>query len=437
LKFGADGVAEESTGEGQEGQHFLVKYQGEKKAVRIALANKAEGESPTARAENVKKRLSQFPDVSIEQSFPTSTKYDPKEPNKTPHFTVRTSEKETEIVQTVLDRLLRDQDNSALLKKVYLRAEPITARDTHLRFYEDPEGAKESVASPSFVKSLFARELYKQFGIDPKNKKEMLVVFDVFGDSGAEADGRYSVLRLRFETELTADQKKKVDAALTDLVSAFEARPQPERLENFDSQLANETRYRAMWAILASWVAILVYLWFRFGNWTFGLAAVICLVHDLFLTLGVIAACHYAHGTFIGDLFALDDFKIDLPAVAALLTLVGYSVNDTIVVFDRIREVRGKNPDLTEKMINDSVNQTLSRTVLASLTTWLVVFVLYVWGGPGVHLFAFVMVVGVIIGTYSSIYIASPLLLMLGEGVKDPVSGRTSTKKPLIQGSPA
>jgi SecD/SecF fusion protein len=143
------------------------------------------------------------------------------------------------------------------------------------------------------------------------------------------------------------------------------------------------------------------------------------------------------HGTFFGDLLAIDDFKIDLPAVAALLTLVGYSVNDTIVVFDRIREVRGKNPDLTEKMINDSVNQTLSRTVLASLTTWLVVFVLYVWGGPGVHLFAFVMVVGVIIGTYSSIYIASPLLLMLGEGAKDPVSGKSSSKKPLIQGSPA
>ena len=102
--------------------------------------------------------------------------------------------------------------------------------------------------------------------------------------------------------------------------------------------------------------------------------------------------------------------------MAALLTLVGYSVNDTIVVFDRIREVRGKNPELTPKMINDSVNQTLSRTLLTSLTTWLVVIVLYMCGGPGVHLFAFVMVVGVIVGTYSSIYIASPLLLMFGEG---------------------
>src|SRR5262249_30366574 len=93
-----------------------------------------------------------------------------------------------------------------------------------------------------------------------------------------------------------------------------------------------------------------------------------------------------------------------------------YSVNDTIVVFDRIREVRGKSPELTFKMINDSVNQTLSRTILTSFITWLVVFVLFVAGGEGVHLFAFVMVVGVVIGTYSSIYVAAPLLIILGEG---------------------
>ena len=99
-----------------------------------------------------------------------------------------------------------------------------------------------------------------------------------------------------------------------------------------------------------------------------------------------------------------------------MLTLVGYSVSDTIVVFDRIREVRGKNPELTPQMINDSVNQTLSRTILSSLTVCLVVFVLYIFGGQGVHLFAFVMVVGVVVGTYSSIYIASPLLLIFGEG---------------------
>jgi SecD/SecF fusion protein len=436
LQFDEGGLTEQPGPEGQEGQHWLVKYKGETKGRLISLVNQPKLDKYPTFAKAVEARLTKFSDPSIEQTFPTSTTYN--EPNKTPHFTVRTSEMETEIVQTVLDRLLRDE-SGPLLKKVYLKADPLGARDTRLRFYADAAGTTEDSASPSFVKSLFTRELYEQFGItDPKDKKEMPLVFDIYGDTGVAPDGRFKVLRLRFETELTADQKKKVEAALADLVSEFEARPQPERLENFDSQLANETRYRAMWAILASWVAIAVYLWFRFGNWTFGLAAVICLIHDLFLTLGVIAACHYLHGTFLGSMFLLEDFKIDLPAVAALLTLVGYSVNDTIVVFDRIREVRGKNPDLTEKMINDSVNQTLSRTVLASLTTWLVVVVLYIWGGPGVHLFAFVMVIGVIIGTYSSIYIASPLLLMLGEGAKEVgPGGKAIAKKPLAQGSPA
>src|SRR5207245_982580 len=137
---------------------------------------------------------------------------------------------------------------------------------------------------------------------------------------------------------------------------------------------------------------------FRFGNWTFGAAAVICLIHDLCFTLGAIALCHYIHDTSVGRLLGLQDFKIDFVAVAALLTLVGYSVNDTIVVFDRIREVRGKNPLLTAQMINDSVNQTLSRTLLTAFSVWLVVIVLYVWGGEGIHLFALVRVFGWVVG---------------------------------------
>ena len=197
---------------------------------------------------------------------------------------------------------------------------------------------------------------------------------------------------------------------------AFEARPIPDRLETFDPTLAADTRNKALYAIFASWLAILGYLWFRFGSWTFGLAAVLCLVHDLCFTLGVIAACHYVHDTTFGQALLLHDFKIDLAAVAALLTLIGFSVNDTIVVFDRIKEVRGKNPALTPQIINESVNGTLSRTVLASLTVFLVVGVLYWFGGEGVHLFAFVMVIGVIVGTFSSIYVASPLLLFFGEG---------------------
>src|SRR5206468_5757319 len=220
---------------------------------------------------------------------------------------------------------------------------------------------------------------------------------------------------IRFEKEFQNDEdNKKVQDALKATLDEFE-RPQPYRLEKFDSALANETRFRAMWAILASWGAILLYLWFRFGNWTFGLAAVLCLIHDVCMTLGVIAVCHYFY-TWFGPVAGIRDFKLDLPAVASLLTLIGFSVNDTIVVFDRIREVRGKNPNLTPEMINDSINQTLSRTILTSFIAWMVVLVLYLWGGEGVHLFAFVMVFGVIVGTYSSIYVASPLLLLLGEG---------------------
>ena len=144
----------------------------------------------------------------------------------------------------------------------------------------------------------------------------------------------------------------------------------------------------------------------------------LCLIHDLCFTLGVIAGCHYlvASAPGLASLLGIEDFKIDLPAVAALLTLVGYSVNDTIVVFDRIREVRGKNPQLTPQMINDSVNQTLSRTILTSMTVLLVSLVLYAFGGEGVHLFAFVMVMGVLVGTYSSVFVAAPLLLIFGEG---------------------
>jgi SecD/SecF fusion protein len=253
-------------------------------------------------------------------------------------------------------------------------------------------------------------------------------------NEGEQENQRYKEMKLVMAEPI---DKKVFQEALTNTWKEFQARPQAERLENFDSQLAAETQLRAMYAILASWGAILLYLWFRFGNWTFGMAAVLCLIHDLFFTLGIIAFSHYIHIWMPGlaNALLLQDFKIDLAAVAALLTLVGYSVSDTIVVFDRIREVRGKNPELTPQTINDSVNQTLSRTLLTAFSVWLVVIVLYIWGGEGVHLFAFCMVVGVIVGTYSSIYIASPLLLIFGEGAKR--SPARERQKAGVAGMPA
>jgi SecD/SecF fusion protein len=242
---------------------------------------------------------------------------------------------------------------------------------------------------------------------------------------GKEEAGRYKEMKLTLGGTSSV-KPETVDDAIKAVQTELRERPQPESLENFDSTLAADTQTRAMYAILASWGAILLYLWWRFGSWTFGLATVLCLIHDLFFTLGFIGLAHYIHAAWPNNFLGIQDFKLDLNSVAALLTLVGYSVNDTIVVFDRIREVRGKNPELTPKMINDSVNQTLSRTLLTALSVWLVVIVLYAIGGEGVHLFAFVMVVGVIVGTYSSIYIASPLLLIFGEGKPQaaPAGGR-------------
>jgi SecD/SecF fusion protein len=135
------------------------------------------------------------------------------------------------------------------------------------------------------------------------------------------------------------------------------------------------------------------------------------LIHDVFVMLGAIAVSIYL-APFLGFLM-VQPFKINLPIVAAFLTIIGYSVNDTIVVFDRIREVRGKDPNVTRQMVNDSTNQTLSRTLLTSFTVLLVVIVLYIWGGDAIHGFAFALVVGVITGTYSSVYVAAPILLWL------------------------
>lgn len=353
-------------------------------------------------------------ELSIEQVFVSDPEF--SQGNKSKLFTVRTPERDAEKVMREINAKLGDG-----LRRIELKDFKIDVNNSRATLeFVNPSTGEPDYASKAQVTRILDRE-FKKNGIDAKQFR-----LDRAAGSG-EKEGRFTKMQLELGDPV---DPAKLKASLEGAKAEFARQSQPERLENFDSQLAASTRERALYAVLASWAAILMYLWFRFGNWTFGMAAVMCLIHDLFFTLGVIAGAHYLHGSFIGNALGLQDFKIDLPAIAALLTLVGYSVNDTIVVFDRIREVRGKNPHLTAQMINDSVNQTLSRTVLASLTVWLVVIVLYIWGGEGVHLFAFVMVVGVIIGTYSSIYVASPLLLIFGEGGRE---HRTDTARATAQ----
>ncbi len=184
-------------------------------------------------------------------------------------------------------------------------------------------------------------------------------------------------------------------------------------LSTIGSRVAEEMQQRATAAILLSLVFIVVYIWFRFQRVAYGLAAVVALVHDVIITLGVLALSHWLAGPL--RFLLIEDFKIGLTEVAAFLTIIGYSLNDTIVVFDRIREVRGRSPRLTGDMVNVSVNQTLSRTLLTSGTTLLTIAVLYVFGGEGIHAFSFALLVGVLVGTYSSIFIASPVLLYLSQ----------------------
>ena len=152
-------------------------------------------------------------------------------------------------------------------------------------------------------------------------------------------------------------------------------------------------------AIFSTLALILIYISIRF-EFKYAVGAIAALTHDILITLGI---------------FSLLDFEVSLAVIAAFLTIVGYSLNDTIVIFDRVREnVKGmKNATLTS-VINESINQSMSRTIITSLTTLFVVLVLFIVGGEVIHTFAFAMIVGVIIGTYSSIFVASPVVIKMG-----------------------
>jgi SecD/SecF fusion protein len=393
---------------GSDGRTFEITYAKEvagSKTEEVTLPN-------SATPEEVRRRGQELPDLAVKQIF--LSQFREPDSSKSRFFTIETSEKAPELVQASVNRLLTDDQSNALLDQRVLKDWSVDteARIATLHFTNKDE-TEDAFVSPAQVTMLLQRKLRAQ---DVGYLADHVRMDPVTGHL-EEKDGRRSWMQFSFKEDVNID---KLKTALSNLQKEFSKRPVPERLENFDSVLAAETQGRAAAAIVASWAAILLYLWFRFGSWTFGAAAVICLIHDLCFTLGIIAFSHYVHNWMPGlaTSLMLHDFKIDLTAVAALLTLVGYSVSDTIVVFDRIREVRGKDPRLTPQMINDSVNQTLSRTLLTAFSVWLVVFVLYVLGGEGIHLFAFVMVIGVIVGTYSSIYIASPLLLIFGEGAQ-------------------
>ena len=219
---------------------------------------------------------------------------------------------------------------------------------------------------------------------------------DLFPDRGGLADTEWSLV---------------VDAMRRDTSLAS--------VSNFSPAVSGTMQEQAIVALGLSLLAVIAYIWFRFGSFRYGIAAIIALIHDVSITLGLVAISGWLFKNEWAHFILLDPFKINLAMVAAVLTIVGYSLNDTIVVFDRIRENRGRLARATAGIINDSINQTISRTVLTSGTTLLAIFTLYLFGGSGVHGFAFAMLIGVAVGTYSSVAVAAPLLLLLGGGAKE------------------
>ena len=213
-----------------------------------------------------------------------------------------------------------------------------------------------------------------------------------YGFKGAEIVEFGSPDEILIKTQFSGSSSEISEKLTLALGNSFTLR----RVESVGPKIGKELQTDALKAIGLALLLILIYITFRFDRY-YALGSVMALIHDVLITLGV---------------FSLLDYEINLSIIAAFLTIVGYSLNDTIVVFDRIRE---NIPKFMKKTLNDvvniSLNETLNRTVVTSLTTMMVVVILFIWGGKVINLFAFALIVGIFIGTYSSLFVASPVMV--------------------------
>ena len=216
------------------------------------------------------------------------------------------------------------------------------------------------------------------------------------GDVNVKKFGKENDYLIKFEKkDIEPNTIEKIKIDLKNLIGdTFNFR----RVENVGPKVSSELLKSGMIAILVSLAAMLFYIWIRF-EWQFSLGAILALFHDVIITLGF---------------FSLFSLEINLSIVAAVLTIVGYSMNDTVVIFDRVRENLRKFSDIKiYELTNISINETLSRTIITSVTTLLALLSIYIFGGEILKGFSLAMILGVIFGTYSSIYIANPVLVKL------------------------
>ena len=216
------------------------------------------------------------------------------------------------------------------------------------------------------------------------------------GDVNVKKFGKENDYLIKFEKkDIEPNTIEKIKVDLKNLIGdTFDFR----RVENVGPKVSSELLKSGMIAIIVSLAAMLFYIWIRF-EWQFSLGAILALFHDVIITLGF---------------FSLFSLEINLSIVAAVLTIVGYSMNDTVVIFDRVRENLRKFSDIKiYELTNISINETLSRTIITSVTTLLALLSIYIFGGEILKGFSLAMILGVIFGTYSSIYIANPVLVRL------------------------
>tara|TARA_B100000963_G_scaffold298381_1_gene270088 strand:+ start:235 stop:1107 length:873 start_codon:yes stop_codon:yes gene_type:complete len=199
--------------------------------------------------------------------------------------------------------------------------------------------------------------------------------------------------------EKNSEKKERQNALINNVKNVLPSDIDYRRIEFVGPKVGKELQIMGIKAVLFSLIAMFIYIWFRFSGWQFGLGALVALFHDVISTIGF---------------FSLSQIEFNLASIAAILTIAGYSINDTVVVFDRIRENLTKSESVAPNLLNISINQTLSRTIMTSLTTLLALSALFIFGGEVVKGFVSAMIWGVLIGTYSSIFIASPIIILFG-----------------------
>ena len=252
--------------------------------------------------------------------------------------------------------------------------------------------------------------------VDPANGGQDAIIY--FSDPGHVYDAS--------RPEALADWRNFATSAWRLVNDAVNNPPQLRSVTSFAAQVASDAKVNTIIALTASVLGIMAYVWLRFGNLKFGTATVVACVHDALFVLAAVGFSYYLGNVgFFDNVLLIKPFRIDLTLIAAVLTVIGYSMNDTVVVFDRIRENRGKYGILSRQVINDSVNQTMSRTLLTGGTSIGILAIMYFTGGEGIHGFTFVMLLGIVAGTYSSVAIAAPFLLL---GKQQPAQTRPTAR---------